>query len=275
MVSSACLRLLIFLLAISIPACDSSSPVFHMMYSAYKLNKQGDNIQPWHTPFPVLIQSIVPCKFLTVASWLTYRFLRKYIRWSSIPICLKIFHGFCDPQTQRRLRSQWSRSGCFSGIPCFQYDPMNVDSLISGSSAFSELNLYIWEFLVQILLKPTLKDFEDNLTSMWNENNCLVVWTFFGTALLWIGMKTDIFQSRGHCWVFQICWHIEYSTLQASSFRIWNSSAGILSPPLALFVVMLPKAHLTSHSRMSGPRWVTTPSWLSKSLRPFLCSSYV
>ena len=65
-----------------------------------------------------------------------------------------------------------------------------------------------------------------------------------------MGMKTDLFQSCGHCWVFQICWHIKCSTFTASSFRIWNSSTGIPSPPLALFVVMLPKAHLTSHSRM-------------------------
>ena len=83
---------------------------------------------------------------------------------------------------------------------------------------------------------------------------------FFGT-----GMKTDLFQSCGHCWVFQICWHIECSTFTASSFRIWNSSTGILSPPLALFVVMLSKAHLTSHSRMSGSRWVITSLWLSGS----------
>ena len=55
-------------------------------------------------------------------------------------------------------------------------------------------------------------------------------------------MKTDLFQSCGHGWVFQICWHIECSTLTALSFRIWNSSAGIPSLPLALFVVMLPKA---------------------------------
>ena len=83
-------------------------------------------------------------------------------------------------------------------------------------------------------------------------------------------MKTDLFQFCGHCWVFQICWHIECSTFTASSFRIWNSSAGILSPPLWLVVIMLPlKAHLTSHSSLSGSRWVTTPSWLSRSLRPF------
>ena len=88
-------------------------------------------------------------------------------------------------------------------------------------------------------------------------------------------MKTDLFQSCSHCWVFQICWHIECSTLTASSFRIWNSSTGIPSPPLALSVVMLPKAHLTSHSRMSGSRGMLTPSWLSGSLRSFLHSSSV
>ena len=85
-------------------------------------------------------------------------------------------------------------------------------------------------------------------------------------------MKTDLFQSCGCCWVFQICWHIECSTFTASSFRIWNSSTGILSPPLALFVVMLPKVHLTSHSRMSGSRWVITPSWLSGLWRSLLYS---
>ena len=55
-------------------------------------------------------------------------------------------------------------------------------------------------------------------------------------------MKTDLFLSGGHCWVFQICWHIECSTFTASSFRIWNSSVGIPSPPLALFIVMHSKA---------------------------------
>ena len=86
-------------------------------------------------------------------------------------------------------------------------------------------------------------------------------------------MKTDLCQSCGHCWVFQICWHVECSTFTASSFRIWNSSTGIPSPLLSLFVVMLRKAHLTSHSRMSGSRWVITPLWLSGSRRSFLYSS--
>ena len=102
-----------------------------------------------------------------------------------------------------------------------------------------------------------------------------VVWAFFGIAFLWKWNETDLFQSYGHCWVFQICWHIECSTFTASSFRIWNSSTGIPSPPLALFVVLLPKAHLTSHFRISGSRWMITPSWLSGSWRSFLYSSFV
>ena len=96
---------------------------------------------------------------------------------------------------------------------------------------------------------------------------------FLALSFFGVEMKTDLFQSCGHCWVFQICWHIECSTFTASSFRIWNSSAGIPSLPLALFVVMLSKVHFSSHSRMSGSRWVITPSWLSGSLRSFLYSS--
>ena len=93
-----------------------------------------------------------------------------------------------------------------------------------------------------------------------------IVWQFehsLALPFIGIGMKTDPFQSCGNCWVFQICWHIECSTFTAWSFRIWNSSTGIPSPLLALFVVMLPKAHLTLHSRISGSKWLITPSWLS------------
>ena len=81
-VSFAYLRLLISLPAILIPACTSSSPVFLMMYSTYKINKQGDKIQPWRTPFPIWNQSVVPCSVLTVTSWPAYRFLKRQVRWS-------------------------------------------------------------------------------------------------------------------------------------------------------------------------------------------------
>ena len=90
-VSSAYLRLLIFLLAILIPAWASSSLTFHIMDSAYKLNKQGDNMQPWCTPFPILNWSVVPSLVLNVASWPAYMFLRRQIRWSG---CLERLYNY-------------------------------------------------------------------------------------------------------------------------------------------------------------------------------------
>ena len=143
--------------------------------------------------------------------------------------------------------------------------PFLKPSWTSGSSRFTYCWSLSWRILSITLLackmSAIVRQFEHSLTL-----------PFFG-----IGKKTDLFQCCGHSWVFQICWHIECSTFTASSFRIWNSSTGIPSPPLALFIVMLPKAHLTSHSRMSGSRWmwVITPSWLSGSWRSFLYSSSV
>ena len=127
----------------------------------------------------------------------------------------------------------------------------------SGSSQF----MCGWRFTWRIL----------NITLLACEMsvNCTVVWTFFGIALLWDWNENWYFPVLWALPSFQICWHIKCSTLTASSFRIWNRSAGIPSSPLALFVVMLPKAHLTPHSSMSDSRLVTTPSWLSGSLRIF------
>ena len=99
-----------------------------------------------------------------------------------------------------------------------------------------------------------------------------ILWHCLSLGLEW---KLTFSSPVAHCWVLQICWHIEYSTFTASSFRIWNSSTGIPSPPLVLFVVILPETYLTSHSRMSGSRWVITPLWLSGSWRSFLYSSSV
>ena len=122
----------------------------------------------------------------------------------------------------------------FLELYCFFYHLTDVGNLISSSSAFSKSSLNIWKFSVHILWKSGLENSVHYLASVWDECNCVVILAFFG-----IGMKTDLFQSCGHCWVFQICWHIECSTFTASSFRIWNSSTGTESPPLALFLVML------------------------------------
>ena len=83
-VISAHLRLLIFLPAILIHLVIH--PPFHMTYSAYKLNKQGNDVQPRRTPFPFLNQSTVPCPVLTTASWPVRRLLRRQVRWSGIPV---------------------------------------------------------------------------------------------------------------------------------------------------------------------------------------------
>ena len=143
-VSSACLRLLIFLLEILIPACASSSLAFLMMYSAYKLNKQGDSVQPRRTPFLIWNQSVVPCPVLTVASWPAYRFLKRQIRWSGIPISknfsqftvIHIVKGF-DIVNNAEI-------DVFLELSCFFNDPLDVANLISGSSAFYKTNLNIW-----------------------------------------------------------------------------------------------------------------------------------
>ena len=269
-VSSAYLRLQILLPAILILVCDSSSPVFLMMYSAYKLNKQGDNTQPWRTPFPILNQSVVPCPVPTVASWPAHRFFRWQVKWSHTPISLRIFQfvihrvkGFSIVN----LYWLWN-SLAFSTI-------QQVLAIWFLVLYLFKTSLYIWNLSVHRLQEPSLKDFEHNIASIWNEGNCMVVWVFFGIVLLWDWNETHLFQSCGHCWVFQIWLHIECTTVTASSFRVLDISAGIPSCPLALFRVVLPNAHLTSQSRMSGSRWVTTPSWLSRSLRPFLYSSSV
>ena len=113
---------------------------------------------------------------------------------------------------------------------------------------------------IHILLISTLKDFEHDLASIWNECSCAVAWTSFGIALL---------QNWNEKWPFPVLWpllgfpnllgHIDCSTLTPASFSILNSSSGIPSLPLSLLVVMFPKAHLISHSRMYGSRWVITP----------------
>ena len=143
MVSSAYLRLLIFHLAILIPAYASSSLTFLMMYSAYKLNKQGDTIQPWHTPFPIWNQSVLPYPVLTVASWPAYRFLRRQVRWSGIPISLRIFQFVVIHTLKGFSIVNEAEVDIFLELSCFFDAPTDVGNLISASSAFSKSSLNI------------------------------------------------------------------------------------------------------------------------------------
>ena len=154
------------------------------MYSIYKLNKQGDNIQPWRTPFPIVpCFLVVPCPVLPVASWPAYRFLRRQVRWSGIPISFRIFQ-FVVIHTVKGFGIV-NKADVFLELSCFFSDPADVGHLISGSSAFSKTSLNIWKFTVHILLKPGLENFEHYFASVWDECNCAVIWTFVGIAFLW------------------------------------------------------------------------------------------
>ena len=79
---------------------------------------------------------------------------------------LKNFPVCCDPHSQGFSIVNEAEVDVFLEFSCFFDDPMDVGNLISGSSAFSKTSLYMWNFSVHILLKPSLKDFEHNLTSM-------------------------------------------------------------------------------------------------------------
>ena len=146
--------------------------------------------------------SLVPCAVVTVASWPAYRFLRRQISWSAIPISWRIFHSFVVIHTVKDLGIvNKAEVDAFLELPCCFDDPTDVGNLISGSSAFSKSTLNIWKFMVHRLLKPNLENFEHYLASLWNECNCALVWTFFGIAFLGIGKKND--PLHGHCWVSQ------------------------------------------------------------------------
>ena len=120
------------------------------------------------------------CCFLT---W--YRFLRRQVRWSGIPL-LKNCPQFLVILTVKYIGIvNKAEVDVFLELFCSFSDPTDAGNLISGSSAFSKSSLKIWKFLVHILLKLHLENFEHYLASMWDEWNCAEHQTFFGIAFLW------------------------------------------------------------------------------------------
>ena len=153
-----------FLLAILIPTCASSSPVFLMMCYAYKLNNQGDNIQPWCSCLEPVCCSMSSsnCCFLTciqisqeIGQVVWYSHLFQNFPQFGVIHTVKGFSIVNEVEVD-----------IFLEFSCFFYDPMDVGNLISGSSAFSKTSLDIWKFTVHILLKPGLENFEHYFTSM-------------------------------------------------------------------------------------------------------------
>ena len=177
------------------------------MYSEYKLNKQGDNIQPWCTPFPIWNQSTVLCVVLTGASWPAYRFLRRQVRWTST-VC-------CDPHSKGFSAVNKAEVDVFLELSCFFYDPTYVGNLISGSSAFSKTSLNIWKFLVHVLLKPSLENFEHYFTGMWDE---------------WVQLRGSL-SILWHCLSSGLEWKLTFSSPVATAE--FSKFAGILSEALS------------------------------------------
>ena len=123
--------------------------------------------------------SLVPCSVLTVASRHASRFLRRQVRWSHISLSQN-FPWFVMIHTVKGFSIvNEAEINVFLEFSSFFCDQVDVGNLISGSSAYSKSNLNIWKFLIHVLLKSSLENFEHYLASMWNECNCAVVWTFF------------------------------------------------------------------------------------------------
>ena len=159
--------------------------MFLMMCSAFRLNKQDDNIQPWRTPFPIWNQSVALCPVLTVASWPAYRFLRRQVRWSGIPSSFRIFHSLsCSTQSKVLAYSVKQKSMFFCNSLAFSMIQrmLAIWSLVplpflnpawtSGSSRFT----YCWSLASE--------NFEHYFISVWDECNCAVVLAFFGMVFL-------------------------------------------------------------------------------------------
>ena len=149
---------LIFFPAILIPTCASSSPAFLMMYSAYQLNKQGDNIQP---------DILLSLFGTTSTSSSNYCFLTciqisqeaGQVVWHSH--LFKNFPQFVVIHTVKGFGVvNKAKVDVFLELSCFSDDPADVGNLISGSSAVSKSSLNIWKFMVHVLLKSGLENFE-------------------------------------------------------------------------------------------------------------------
>ena len=177
------------------------------------LNKQGENILLWCTPFLILNEFVVSCLVLTVASWSVYRFLRRQIRWSGFPISWRIFQFVVIHTVKGFGIVNKAEIDVFLEFSCLFYDPVDVGNLISGSSAFSKTSLNIWKFTVHILLKPGLENLEHYFTSA-------VRWVHFCVSLniFWHGLSLGLE------------WKLTFSSPVATAE--FSKFAGILSASL-------------------------------------------
>ena len=189
------------------------------MYSAYKLDKQGDNTALTYT-FSYLesvccSMSSSNCWFLTCIQisqeagqvvWYSHLF-------QNFPqfVLIHTVKGFGIVNK--------AEIDAFLEFSCFFYDLTDVGNLISGFSTFSKSSLNTWKFMVHVLLKPGLENFEHYFASVWDECNCVVVWAFFGITFLWDWNEN---------WSFPGLWH--GILLSHKKECIWVSSSEVDGP---------------------------------------------
>ena len=153
-----------------------------------------------YIPFPIWNQSVVSCPILTVASLPVYRFLRRQVRWSGIPISWRIFQFIVSHTVKGFSVVNEEEVVAFLEYSCFFYDPTDVGSLISGSSAFSKSSLNMWNFSVHILLEPSLENFLYYLKLNWHDSITLK-FSFLPVQLLASSSDTYI-HVHTHMYVF-------------------------------------------------------------------------
>ena len=152
-----------------------------MMYSVCKLNKQGDNIQPWCLEPVCCSMSSSNCCFLT---FIQVSQEAGQVLWYS-----HLFQNFPQFIVIHTVKSfgivNKAEIDVFLEFSCFFSDPLDVGNVISGSSAFCKTRWNFWKFTVHVLLKTGLENFEHYFTNVWDECSCVAVWAFFGIAFLW------------------------------------------------------------------------------------------
>ena len=195
------------------------------MFSAYKLNKQSGNIQPWRTPFPIWNQCIVPCPVLTCSltgiqisqeagKVVQYSHLFKNFPQFVVIYTVKGFGIISKAEVDGFVWNSLAFSMTLRLLAIWSPVPLPFLNL-AWTSGISQY-MYCWS-LAWWILSITLLECEMSAIVQQFEHSLAL--PSFG-----IEIKTDLSQSCSHCWVFQICWQVECSTFAASSFRIWNSS---------------------------------------------------
>ena len=169
------------------------------MYSAYKLNKQGDDRYTALTYSLFYLEpvfcSMSSSKYCSLTCIQVSQVVAQVVWYSHI---FQNFPQFIMIYTVKDFGiDNRAEIDIFLELSCFLNGPKDVPSLISGSSAFSKSSLNVWMFMVQVLLKPSLKNFEHYFTNVWHEWNCVVLWTFFGLVFLRVWNEN---------WLFLVLW---------------------------------------------------------------------